>query len=258
METDAEQKQWEQVDAYLKGELDGEQLADFERRIRGDAHLADAVDRLRLNRSIIRNYGLRSAVKSIHVQAVTRRRVLPLWKYTARIAAGIAVVLVGTVGFRLATATGEGLVDAPHNLYATETTRGGNDEGSLASQRIQETYQRGDYRACTAIYETNPLGAQSQTSDALLAGNAYLAQDLPARAEGCFRRILSDNAGQPAESRQFGEEAEYYLALALLEQNKVTEAEPIFTRIRAQSDHRYHREVGWWFYQQLRWLKTVE
>lgn len=255
MEPDAEQEHWDQADAYLRGELGGEQRVDFERRIQRDAHLADAVDRLRINRSVFRNYGLRDAVKSIHAQAMAERRVVPLWKYAGRIAAGIAVVLVGTVGFRLATATGEGLVEATSHLYPAETTRGGEGENRV-SQQIQQAYQRRDYRACTAVYENNPRGAHHQTQDDLLAGNAYLAQNLPARAEACFRRILAANAGQPAEDGQFEEEAEYYLALALLEQNKVTEAKRILTHVRQQPDHRYHREVGWWFYQQLRWLKA--
>ncbi|MES2731928.1 MAG: hypothetical protein V4714_09270 [Bacteroidota bacterium] len=272
MARDEAMEDWEQVDAYLSGMLPKEEITAFEQRIQQEAFLAEAVDKARISRLAVRHYGFRSELKAIHAQVMAAKdqgeesmqtqhqpvvlplqgkKSMPLWKYASRMAASVLILLVCTLGFRLATVSSEDLSQG--QLYMQESTRS-EGEADQIKQQMDLAYQQGNYQQCTAIYEKNPLVATANQMEAdFMAGNAYLAQNLPERAEKCFRKVLASN--EKTEQKRFEEDAEYYLALTLLKENKPDEADQLLSRIRQNSMHPYHDKVGWWFYQQVRWLK---
>lgn len=267
-------EQWERVDTYLNGGLTEEERSAFEQRIELDAQLAQVVEQARIGRMVVRQYGLRNDLKSIHARMMAQRqqtepnapaerpaaetqlktRTVPLWQYASRIAAGILVLVLAFATFRFATLSEDSLLEG-RALYAVETSRGAEIDEIKAQMRT--AYAQGDYRRCADLYESRQSAADAAPNEAdLIAGNAYLAMHQPERAEKSFRKILSANE-QSAE-KPFQEDAEYYLALTLLKAGRVAEAEVLFAPIRQNPGHAYHSQVGWWFYQQLQWLKWKE
>jgi tetratricopeptide (TPR) repeat protein len=261
MEANEEMRQWERIDSYLSGELEGEALSTFEQAILREKTLAEAVEKARISRMAIRNYGLRHSLKNIHAQALAEKktpsRVVPIWRYAARIAASIVVVLVSVVVFRLGTVSNESLADVKDNLFSVESTRGDANSGNMIVRKMKDAYQQGDYQQCATLYENNQLSGQTgHREENLLAGNAYLALNLPERASTCFQKVL--DANKNTVEKQFEDEAEYFLGLALLQENKVAAADTIFTKIYHQPNHEYHKKVSTLFYWQMKWLKFRE
>lgn len=261
MEANGEMEQWERIESYLSGELQGEALATFEQAIRRERTLAEAVEKARISRMAVRDYGLRHSLKNIHAQSMAQRqppsRVVPIWRTVARLAASIVVVLVSVLAFRLGTVSNESLSDVKDNLFHLEPTRGSDSNENMVVRKMKDIYQQGDYQQCADIYENNRLSGQTgHPEENLLAGNAYLALNLPDRASTCFRKVL--DANRNAEEKRFEDEAEYYLGLALLQENKVAAADILFTKIYHQPGHEYHNKVSTLFYWQLKWLKFRE
>lgn len=289
MEHDEAREQWERIEAYLNGQLLVEERAAFEQEIRLNSILAEAVEKTKLGRLALRHYGLRNQIRSIHTQAMRSRDndsradgqtfqeplqafsspqtdtfssadhrpkndpiVVPLWKLASRVAAGVTILLLCVVGIRVATLSNDNLAQVEERLYVSESTRGEAEDAT--HQQMNLAYQKSDYAQCARLYEEKGLAAQpGHLEEDFLAGNAYLGLNKPAQAETCFRKVLTTN--EQAEEKQFEEEAEYYLALSLLKQNKLAEAQTLFARIRQNPDHRYHSKVDGWFYQQLQWLR---
>jgi tetratricopeptide (TPR) repeat protein len=233
-------------------------LVAFEQAILQERQLAETIEKARISRMAVRNYGLRHSLKNIHAQAMAERqpqsRVVPLWRYAARLAAGIVVVLISVLAFRLGTVSNESLSDVKNNLFQLEYTRGDDGDGTMVIRKMKDAYQQGEYQQCANIYENNRLSGQTgHAEENLLAGNAYLALNLPERASNCFQKIL--DANRNTEEKRFEDEAQYYLGLALLQENKVAAADTIFSKIYHQPGHEYHRKVSTSFYWQLKWLK---
>jgi tetratricopeptide (TPR) repeat protein len=271
MESDAEMERWEQMEAYLDGVMGEEERQAFEERIRHDDGLAQALERTRIGRLAVRQYGLRNTLRSVHAQAMAARqpvavepavadvpvppaRVRPLWHQASRIAASVIILLIAFVAFQFFTLSADRLTQG-QEMYVAQTSRGG--EADERKAQLQTAYVQGDYRQFIQLYESQPaVSGTGQNETNLMAGNAYLALNQPQQAEACFRKIQSANAN--SAEKPFEEDAEYYLAISLLKQNRIAEAEPLFAQIRQNAHHPYHSQVSWWWMQRLQWLKWKE
>jgi tetratricopeptide (TPR) repeat protein len=275
MESDAEMERWEQIEAYLDGEMGEEERQTFEERLRQDDGLAQALERARIGRLAVRQYGLRNTLQSVHAQAMAARqpvemqtaaapsvadvpvppaRVRPLWHYASRLAASVVILLVAFAAFQFFTLSAD-LLTQGREMYVAQTSRGG--EADEIRAQLQTAYAQGDYQKFIQLYESQPaVSGTEQNETNLMAGNAYLALNQPQKAAACFRQIQVANAA--SAEKPFEEDAEYYLALSLLKQNRIAEAQLLFAQIRQDSEHPYHSQVSWWWMQQLQWLKWKE
>jgi len=268
-------ERWEQIEAYLDGEMGEEERQAFEERIRLDDGMAQSLERARIGRLAVRQYGLRNTLQSVHAQAMAARqpvemptaaapsvadvpvpttRVRPLWHYASRIAASLVILFVAFAAFQFFTLSADRLTQG-QEMYVAQTSRGG--EADEVKAQLQTAYAQGDYRQFIQLYESQPaVSGTEQNETNLMAGNTYLALNQPHQAEACFRKIQAANTA--SAEKPFEEDAEYYLALSLLKQNRIAEAQSLFVQIRQNPEHPYHSQVSWWWMQRLQWLKWKE
>lgn len=255
MEANPDQTRLERMDQYLDGVLSGSELAQFEQSLQQDAALASELETLKMTRSLVKNYGLREELKSLHSQAMTERqakkgpRIIRLINYSRQIAAGIAILLLCSFAYRFALLSNDNLYAQQAEVYQTSTVRGEDASSGIATQ-LNDTYAKGEYRTYVDLYENNQIASIKET---FLAGNAYLALEKPAQAVNAFRKVLTLN--QAAAKKQFYEDAEYYLALSLLKNGEVESADQLFTKIKDDAAHPYNNRVKGLFYWQLRLLR---
>jgi hypothetical protein len=254
MESDATLEQSEYIDRYLKGQLSAPEQAAFGQRIGQDQALAQEVTSQQSVRSLTRHYGYRQELAAIHRQRNGRtadkirfhrvdrppcalRPPLPCW-------------LVCAFVLRLSTLSTGGLVEQGYEAYAADVTRGETYVPQDASQQLVREYANGNYGAVVKLFGQRPSRSPQET---LIAANAYLALSQPAQAIPLLQQTLS--RGQGSDNRTTTQDAEYYLAWAYVKNNQLPEAERLFSAIYRNPDHKYHPDVDWSLYWNLKLLR---
>lgn len=111
-------------------------------------------------------------------------------------------------------------------------------------------YANGNYDAVVGLFGQNP---RRSPQEVLLAGNAYLALSQPAQAIPLLQRAKAE--GEGSGNRTAAQDAEYYLAWAYVQNDRLPEAERLFAAIRQNPDHKYHPDVDGSLYWNLRLLR---
>jgi hypothetical protein len=247
---------------YLQGLLEGEALKEFNSRIAVDEDFKNEVE---LQRAIVKNISavgrreLKFQLKQYHQQIVsempgyvaedegplmiadsghdsrgnerTRGRRKLRWLVAASF---VGIMMI--VGLRYyAFLSSENIFREEFAPYALSTKRG---QGS--SQDIASLYRSGDYDAYLAEYKVKQL---KSLQEIFLAGNAYLVKDQPSRAIESFSQVIHENEKLAPDDQRYFEDAEYFLALAFLQNNDPDKAQPIFQKIASSPQHPYHHEV---------------
>lgn len=210
-----------QIDRYLLGRLEGEELKNFELRLKNDGDLREMVAQQRLLLEGIEEFHLKNQLDHYHRQMEVEnidKKPLTIW---LAIAASI-VILIG-VSFWAITDT----QSAAQKVFAKNfqpdpglpTTMGTTSEYEFYSGMV--SYKRKKYSEAIALWE--PLYTENPTNDTLVyfLGVAHLAKGDNVAAEQYLKMAHS------IETSIFVEEANYYLALTLLKENKVHEAKKI-------------------------------
>jgi|SRR5690554_27169 len=207
-----------QIDQYLLGHLEGEELRSFEERLEHDTDFRKMVAEQRLLIGGIEEFHLKKQLGHYHSQMElenVNKKPLTIW---LAIAASI-VILIG-VSFWAVSDT----ESAAQKVFAKNfqpdpglpTTMGTTSEYEFYSGMV--SYKRKEYSDAIAHWE--PLYSANPKNDTLIyfLGVAYLAKGDHEQAE----RYLK--VAKTHEESMFAEEAIYYLALTQLKENKVQEA----------------------------------
>ena len=254
MEVNPEQELQEHIDRYLNGSLDNDQVLKFEQKLKEDSSLATEVERIKIARSIIKNYALREKLRSIHTEEITNRgRRSFLGEYSGnamKIAAGLVLVIVSIFVFQFVTLNKADLYSNQYQSYQVEVSRG--DDQSV-NNPVVYNYQNSNYQDVVNIYENKPVDSNEAH---FLAGNSYLNLRQPLKAIKSFDEII--NEATKGGSHDYLEDAEYYLAMAYLENDNLDQAHWYFSKIYHDSDHLYHDKVDRFFYWKLKLLKQRE
>lgn len=253
MESDATLARSEYIDRYLKGELSAAEQAEFRQRVQQDQAFAAEVAAQQSVRSLTRHYGYRQDLAAIHREAMAERRArsgIHAWRSPLRIAAAIALLFVCAAVLRLATLSTGGLVAQGYEPYAADVTRGETYVPQDASRQLVREYANGNYDAVVGLFGQNP---RRSPQEVLLAGNAYLALSQPAQAIPLLQRAKAE--GEGSGNRTAAQDAEYYLAWAYVQNDRLPEAERLFAAIRRNPDHKYHPDVDGSLYWNLKLLR---
>ncbi|HEX2534891.1 MAG TPA: tetratricopeptide repeat protein [Chitinophagaceae bacterium] len=216
------QEDWEELERYLEGTLTGDAYHRFHNRLSTDPALRAMLEEVRLLRTGIREVKLRGQLDDFHrelaVGAAPVRKIGTNRKWYALAAASFILVLV-TVGilFSRTGSQGEKLFAAffePDPGLATTMSA----ESDYAFNRGMIDFKTGQYAA--AIDRWRPLLAGRPDSDTLhyFTGVAYLALGQADSTIPHLRTVWGVPQGT------FRTDAGWYLALALLRQNRKQEA----------------------------------
>lgn len=237
--------QTEQLIQYLDGELETAARQDLEAKLASEPILAAELESLSLAQEAVRSYGLKSRIGDIHREMmnefavdeapVVRMTPARIFRYTARIAAILLVVVGAAVLFQYYTASNEQLFRDNFTPFALHTTRG------AAPEALEQSYQKGDYVTVVGNYKN--IASPSQAERFLYANAALQTSDAPAAIAAL---TALQEANKTAGTHAYEEDAEYYLALAYLKNNEAAKALPLLEKIHADTGHTYHDKVSGW------------
>lgn len=275
----------EHIDRYLDGSLDAEETAALEAALDRDAELRQEFEDIEMARTLVRDYALRDEIKSIRnamrreeaiadettqqpfaqtpivkippSDAMKRGHVRPLYRrvsaYAGRIAAGVAILLVGFVGYQYATLSHDDLYAEKAMLYQIAASRSAEESTASPAEQLERQYQAQRFDEVITTYEqlSNP-----SLMAMFLAGNAYLQAGDTDRAIEAFREIVVINGSQGIN--RFEEDAQYYLALSYLKGDQIDDALPLLEEINADPEHSYHPLVSDYYLWRVKFLNGIQ
>jgi tetratricopeptide (TPR) repeat protein len=121
-----------------------------------------------------------------------------------------------------------------YHRYERLVLRGASDRSPL-----KEAYSNGNMDS--VIWDFKNLNSPIP-EEYLLAGIAYLEKNQPDKAIETFQLLIQTNLNSKAD--YFEDDAEYYLALAYLDNKESGKALPLFEKINADPENRYYEDVS--------------
>lgn len=270
----------EYIDRYLDGSLSTEETQTFETALANNEALKQAYEEIRTVRALAQDYALREKIRSIRQamkhEAVDEAVVRPMSEtpatvatdiarpqqrsrgrgisaYAGRIAAGVAVLLIGFLAFQYVTLSPQDLYAEKAMPYQIAASRSAEEPDATPEDRLERQYRFQYFDEVTATYEQmNDPSLMAM----FLAGNAYLQEGKTDQAIDAFYKIVAINGSQGIN--RFEEDAQYYLALSYLRADRVTEALPLLEKINANPDHSYHSVVNDYYLWRVKFLHRIE
>ena len=278
----------QQIDRYLAGRLTTEEIRQLETALAQDSAWQQAYEDAKLTRSLAQAYGLRDDIRLIRTamlrentpeatlepmtgtpmtpptETVVRpseapksdakvRPLSPVFGYAGRIAAGLALLLVGFFGFQYATLSGDDLYAERATVYQVAASRSSEEPTASPEDQLEQHYRAQRFAETTTAYEQ--LNTPSLMA-MFLAGNAYLQQDEADQAIAAFQEIVRINGRQGIN--RFEEDAQYYLALSYLKADRPDEALPLLEKINDNPQHSYHALVGDYYLWKVKFLNRIQ
>ena len=275
----------QQIDRYLAGQLASDEARTVETNVEKDPAWQQVYEEAQLARLLAQEHGLRDEIRSIRANMLGERtseatlepmtgtpmtpptgtvtqpseptkpdtKVRPISptfiRYAGRIAAGLALLLVGFLGFQYATLSGDDLYAERATVYQVAASRSTETPTDSPEERLENQYRAQRYSQVTTTYEQlNDPSVMAM----FLAGNAYLQQDNTDQAIAAFQEIVRINGSQGVN--RFEEDAQYYLALSYLRANRPAEALPLLEEINDNPQHSYHALVGDYYLWKVKFL----
>ena len=283
--SDSERAQ--QLDRYLAGRLNNEESRELERALQQDSAWQQAYEDAKMTRLLAQEYGLRDEIRSIRTamlnntpevtlepmtgtpmtpptETVARpsetppseakvRPLSPVFGYAGRIAAGLALLIIGFLGFQYATLSGDNLYAEKDTVYQVAASRSSEEPNASPEAELEQLYRAQRFDEATTAYEQ--LNDPSLMA-IFLAGNAYLQQDETDQAIAAFRAIVRINGSQGIN--RFEEDAQYYLALSYLKADRPDEALPLLEKINDNPQHSYHALISDYYLWKVKLLNRIQ
>jgi tetratricopeptide (TPR) repeat protein len=161
-------------------------------------------------------------------------RVRTLNRYMLRVAACILIVSGSASIYKYVTTSSASLYDRYYSSYDLNTSRGAGDADPMV-----EAYKAKDWTTVEKIGDSAKASRTNQTD--FLSGMACLEKKRYDKAITHFEQIIAVNNHNGTDYYQ--DEAEFYLAVSWLAQQKINEAMPILEKIRADKRHKYNAAV---------------
>ena len=204
-------------------EQDSTTAAEFE-------YLKLAVDTVRLNAiqekvsSVVNAQKTLEKNKSQSNQGIVRN----MYITGLRIAAIVVFLLGSTIMYKFITVTSQSVFNKQFIPYELTNTRGAGSEDAEAV-----AYYNKNWKEVVRIYRA---GNGSTNKARFLAAMAELQLNHFPESETLFTSILNPSSGD----KSFQEEAEYYLSLTYLMDDKENKAVGLLNRIKADKNHTYY------------------
>ena len=181
--------------------------------------------------------------KKVVAERVTRlRRIV---RYTV---AGIAIVLLIFIfieGYKFYSLSPEKLYAETYTPYELTTTSDSNESASA----IEKAYKEKNY---SGVIKLNRLSVLS-LKDIFLTGMAFLETKDYSRAVRSFQVVISDSKDNKTSVQK--DVAEYYLALAYLQDRDYDQAIELMSTIHDSSSHEYSKKFSRRYINRVKRLK---
>jgi predicted negative regulator of RcsB-dependent stress response len=239
---------------YLDGELTTSEKIEFEKKLATDEFLHKELDDLLLAKEAVKQYGLKEKVMGIHQQMMKELRtatpVRPISdarriiRYTVAVAASVLLIFIVIEGYKFYTLSPEKLYAENYTPYELTTARDGSDTASAIEQAFKE-------KNYSQVINLNRLAVLS-VRDVFLTGMAYLETKDYSRAVRSFQIVISDIKDDKTVLKDV---AEYYLALAYLQDRDYDQAIELMNAIHDNSSHLYKGKFSHKYINRVKRLK---
>ncbi|MEO1448129.1 MAG: tetratricopeptide repeat protein [Bacteroidota bacterium] len=234
----AQQQFFDQVEAYLDGELDAEARTRFEAALQQDSELAAEVALAEDTRRLLvfatqQEYKEKLRAIDADMEAKTTPVVRPLWQrsWAQAAAAAVLLLIISSVLLFRGGPSSQALAQDSFTPYMDMISYKGSpaiDEDSLLLQAMY-AYNTQDYKTALQgfeqILQTNP----TQVSARFYQAQSYLALNQPLPALAVLQKLPQD--GPLAEATQ------WYMALAYLMQDDQANAKQLFAEMAQDPNH---------------------
>ncbi|MBG9375321.1 hypothetical protein I5907_03695 [Panacibacter sp. DH6] len=232
----------ETLTRYVDDEMDEAEKAATTSMINNDAEVKERYENLLAAKRAIRSKGLKERVHAIHLayaneiaQPEVAKIVKPSFgiKMMMRIAAVLILVVAGMGVYTYSTTNNENVFEENFTGYQLPVNRGA---GQFTN--IDSLYAGGAYEAVIdAVNKTQIKTRQAY----FLAAQAYLLTGNPAGAITAFKNVEQLNSS--ATDQYFVQETDYYLALAYIKMNDITNAEKQLAKISSNPKHLFYSKA---------------
>jgi tetratricopeptide (TPR) repeat protein len=239
---------------YIDGEMTENEKAEFEKRLSEDVELKKTIDNLQLTKEAVKQYGLKEEVAGIHQQMMRELRtetpvrpisnIRRIIRYSVAVAASVLLVFFIIEGYKFYTLSPQKLYADNYIAYELTTTRDGTD--TLTA--IEKAYKEKKYAEVISLNKLSVLTPH----DKFLTGMAYLeTMDYP-RAVRSFQLVLEEVKDDKTILKDV---AEYYLALAYLQDRDYDQAIELMNAIQNDPSHLYKAKFSRKYINRVKRLK---
>ncbi len=268
----------ERIDRYVKGNLDSEELQQFRTEMQQDNTLQQEVEDTQITQALLQHQGLKNEIKAVRaamkaegsqstvveensntlstheepseVDAEENVKAVPMYQWMGRVAAGLAIVLEKNLNIQYATLSPERLYEeriASEPPYLGLSNRSMEDQEDTIADQVRVEYQFGNFEEVLRLYGELEKPTFAET---FRAGYAYLEQERTEEAITSFQQVMEDQ-----NAFMIKDKAEYYLALAYLQDGQIEKAVDMLEVIHKDDDHDYEDSLGSLYLWRLRLLK---
>jgi hypothetical protein len=236
----------ELIDQYLDSLLTSEQAQQLEVNLQNDAELQRLFYSVKIAREAIQSRALSARVKKLHGQYIHEierhnDNVIPAsrWQSSSsgwilRIAASFLLLLMAYSTYQFSQLTTDGFYNDKYLTYRLPVTRG----NTVATHALDVFYASGDMKAVIRQFASQPT---KEPRDYFLTAMAHLQQNEYSQAATLLSQLRQYNVIH--NTSYFGQESDYYLALAYIGSNRLSEAQHLFEAIHNSPQHLYSRTV---------------
>ena len=224
----------ETIEKYIDGELEGQELLDFEYLLSTDPDIKSEYElSMEINQSVMEDdvMALRETMEYMYEDDTQEQRTPNL--FTRRkfyYAAASAALLLATGGIIQKMSNPDLSSDVVFDKYyapydVTVTYRSGNTEVDRVLLSALEQYEEQDYEQAIQLFEKVLDKGKSNMALNLYSGIAYLEEEKYQKATSSFNDIISD------EDNLFIEQAEWYLSMCYLKTENLDKARLVLNKI---------------------------
>ena len=246
----------DQLMRYLDNEMNGEERAAFEQKLEADKELFSDAENLNLARRAVQLYGTVRQVSQIHAEEVSAiRNTAPVIKmnpyrkilrYSIAAAASVVLIFFGAQYFNRPKPSADRLFAESYTRFEPTAMRGAAADTSA----IEKAYLSHHDADVIGLFRSAGV---PETEEMLMAGISCLETNRAPEAITILNSLVEKNTYTNLTA--FNDEANYYLALALLKNKNYSEAAALMEKINADTTNPYSNKFPGSFTERVKKLQ---
>jgi tetratricopeptide (TPR) repeat protein len=225
---------------HLDKTIQGESLPEAEALLANDNEAREDFQYLQTAVEAVKHTALHARVAAVRAE-MQPAAVVPIRKTEAhtitrnilRVAAVLFLLLGSVTVYKLVTVSSGDLFQKHYTSYTLNTAR-----GEEATSPLEQAYRNNSWSEVSTQYEAT---VSKTSKDHFLAAMASMELEQYPQAIERLNAVLNNNVR--TGDNYFQDEAEYYLALAYVADDKAEEAAPLLKRISAEDGHLYQQKA---------------
>lgn len=219
---------------YLDHNLPEQEMQSVAAQIETDAAVNEQWQYLQVAVEAVQHNALHEQVAAVKKQYAGKGKVRTMTR-VLRIAAVLVVAIAGIgLTYKYVTTNAAGIYKEAYVSYNLNISR-----SSTTINEIEKMYNSRNWKGVIDIFNKT---AEKDNEAWFLAGMANMELQQYAPASQQFEQVLMHNT-QTGDD-YFQDEAEYYLALSYLAQNRVKEASALLEKIKADTSHLFNKQAS--------------